>query len=244
MISAWIAPKTLRRSIAPVTALVDEAMLRFEDGGMRIQTVDPASIGAVSLDLLDSAFHSYEADGERISVDLDRLEEIVSATSDHGNYFIEKPDDEHRLALSTGGYEFELSLLSSETVRTAPDPRDLDTPATVSLDSTEFSNAIQVASMFSDHLKMGFNNQQNEFYMSAEGDQDDMFLTFGEDDVKSLEAAESYGNYSLAYLDNLRRAVPSNEVVKIGLGEEMPLNIQYEIADGNGRISYGLAPRI
>ena len=244
MIDAWISPGTLQKSIAPVTALVDEAVLRFEEGGMRIQTVDSANVGAISLDLLANAFHSYEANITKISLDLERLEEIVSKTSTQGNYLIKKEDDDNQITLSTKGYEFELALIQPDGVRTGPDPRELETPASIKLSVEQFSEAIRVASMFSEHLRMGIDSERDIFYMDAEGDVDDMHVTFDRQDVEFTDVAKAYGNYSLNYLEDIRKALPPDTTLTLGLGEELPLSIQYEIAGGDGRISYGLAPRI
>jgi len=243
MISAWVSPDILRNAIAPVTALVDEAQIRFEKGGMRIQTVDSARVGAVYLDLLNDAFHSYEADGQLISLDLSRVEEYISSPSGQGQYFIEQDSDSGRLQLSTGKYEFEVSLVDPDTVRTGPDPREIETPAAVTIDSNEFSEAIRTASMFSDNIKMGVDSSKDEFYMKAKGEIDRMNIRMHTDDVENLEIANAYGSYSLPYLSDIRKAIPPGISVELGLGEELPLRIQYEIANGNGRISYGLAPR-
>lgn len=244
MINAWISPDILNKSISSVTALVDEAEIRFEAGGMRIETVEAANVGAISLDLLQEAFYSYNCDGETICVDLARMEEILSKTTMQGNYLIEKDDDSHRMVLSNGGYEFKLSLLDPGSVRRGPDPINFDNPASVKMEADQFTEAIRVAAMFSDHIRMGFDTNNDIFFMNAKGDNDDMHLNFGKEDVEEMSVAKAYGNYSLNYLEDIRKAIPASAMVRLGIGEELPLTIQYSIANENGRINFGLAPRI
>lgn len=243
MFRAWIDPDILKKAISPVTALVDEAQLHLEEGGMRIQTVDSANVGAVSLDLLAEGFHSYETDGGKVTLDLDRFEEIISKGSKASNFMLELDEETRKFIVSVEGYEFELSLLLPESAREGPDPYDIETPATVTIQGSELTEAIRMASMFSDNVRIGVDQKRDVFYLNAKGDSDSMYLTLSEEDLEEIEVAKAYGNYSLNYLSDIRKAIPSNSVVTLGLGQGVPMKIQYEIADENGRITYGLAPR-
>ena len=244
MINAWVPPDILKKSLASVTALVDEAEMRFEPGGMRINTVDSANVGAVSLELLDTAFHSYEAEGETLILDLGRVEQIIKKTTADGNFIIKYDGDIESLELSTGGYEFRLALLTPDSVRTGPDPREIETSGLVEMDADEFEEAVRIGSMFSEQIRVGIDENKNIFYMKSQGDYDDMIVELGPGEVEKMDVAKAYGNYNLSYLRDICSAIPAGQTIKIGIGEELPLQIQYKIADGDGRITYGLAPRV
>lgn len=244
MFNASINPETLDRAIRSVTALVDEAQVTLAEGGLRINTVDPAKVGAVSLDLLAEAFNEYESDGMEIFLDLNRSQEILSQTGNPGAVEISIDDQDRTLHFFTGGYDFEFALLSQESARSGLDPHDLDGPAGIIIDGRKFTRAINIASMFSEQLRMGIDQQRDIFYMVAEGDIDGMHMTLGQDDLEELETAKAYGLYSLDYLKEISRAIPHDVDVRLELGQEMPLKLQYQIAEDHGRVTFGLAPRI
>ena len=50
--------------------------------------------------------------------------------------------------------------------------------------------------------------------------------------------------YSIEKLVELMKAKDFSETVKIGLGNDLPLRLTFELITGDGRIDYLLAPRI
>ena len=244
MFTAMIDPQTLDRAIRPITALVDEAKIELAEGGLRINTVDPAKIGAVSLDLLDEAFYEYDSDGTQVYLDLKRAQDILSQTGNHDAVEINLDTQERDLHFRTGGYDFKFALLSQNSARSGLDPHDLDSSAEIVLDGRKFTRAISIGSMFSEQIRMGIDQQRDRFYMVAKGDNDGMHMALGQDDLEDLKPGKAYGLYSLNYLQEISHAIPNDVGIRLELGEEMPLKLQYQIAEDNGRVTFGLAPRI
>jgi proliferating cell nuclear antigen len=244
MFTATIDPQTLDRAIRSVTALVDEAKIELAEGGVRINTVDPPKVGAISLDLLAEAFQEYESDGSHIYLDLKRAQDILSQTGNYGAVEINLDAQDRNLHFRTGGYDFEFSLLTEGSARGGLDPQDLNGPAKIVIDGQKFNRAISIGSMFSEHIRMGVDRERDIFYMIAKGDNDGMHMTLGEDDLEVLEPAKAYGPYSLDYLQEISRAIPNDVDIRLEIGQEVPIKIQYQIADDNGRVTFGLAPRI
>jgi proliferating cell nuclear antigen len=50
--------------------------------------------------------------------------------------------------------------------------------------------------------------------------------------------------FSLDYFSNMVRSVPSAGVVALAIGQDYPAKMNFEIAEGNGEVTYLLAPRI
>jgi proliferating cell nuclear antigen len=82
------------------------------------------------------------------------------------------------------------------------------------------------------------------FYMEARGDMDQVRLEMGRDQLIDLKAGEVCSLFSLDYLTDIVK--PTNKVneVTLSLGKDFPVLIDFEIANGAGKISYFLAPRI
>ena len=98
--------------------------------------------------------------------------------------------------------------------------------------------------MVSDHIALGVREEENVFYVEAEGDTDDVHLELEEEDLIDLQAGPARSLFSLDYLKDINRAIPSNGEVAVDLGEEFPTKMHFEIAEGEGEVTYMLAPRI
>jgi proliferating cell nuclear antigen len=82
------------------------------------------------------------------------------------------------------------------------------------------------------------------FYVDAEGDTDDVHLELGAEDLISLTPGPAHSLFSLDYLKDMNKAIPKDTEVTIELGEEFPVKMHFEIAEGQGHVTFMLAPRI
>ena len=98
--------------------------------------------------------------------------------------------------------------------------------------------------MVSDHIALGVDENDDLFYVDAEGDTDDVHLELGLEDLIDLDVGSAHSLFSLDYLKDMNKAIPRDGEVAIDLGEEFPVKIHYEIAEGLGTVTYMLAPRI
>ena len=98
--------------------------------------------------------------------------------------------------------------------------------------------------MVSDHIALGVNAETEVFYVDAEGDTDDVHVEMTADDLIGLESGPAHSLFSLDYLSDMNKAIPKDAEVTVELGEEFPVKMHFNIAEGNGRVTYMLAPRI
>src|SRR6056297_2866249 len=75
-------------------------------------------------------------------------------------------------------------------------------------------------------------------------DTDHVHLELGRDDLVDLTAGPAHSLFSLDYLKDMNKAIPNDVEVSIELGEEFPVKLHFETAEGLGEVSYMLAPRI
>lgn len=244
MIQATINSSDFQQALASLTALVNEAKIQFEGTGLRVTTVDPANVGAVEMVLLAEAFEEYEASETNVCVSLDRIESIVKKTGKGSAIRFGLDSENRKFQLHIGHYDFAISLLNQDSVREGYDAREVDPPARLVLESDRLREAINVSSMFSDHIIMGVDPGREVFYMNSKGDNDSMHMTLGSEDVEDAEFKRAHSIFSLDYLREMIAAGPPNTDINLQLGQEYPAKIYYEIAGGDGRITYGLAPRI
>lgn len=244
MFTAIVSSGTLLSALDSVSVLVDECKIRLEEEGLAIRAVDPANAGMVNLTLDTSAFESYETDGETIGINLTRLEDIAGMANADDLIHFELDEKTRKLHIQIDGLEYTLALIDPDSIRQEPDLPDLDLPATITIEGRDIDRAVKAADMVSDHIALGVEAEDEQFYVDAEGDTDDVHFELDRDKLISLSAGDAYSLFSLDYLKEMNKAIPNDAEVQIDLGDEFPVNINFAIAAGNGSVTFVLAPRI
>ncbi|AFH21865.1 PCNA-like protein [environmental Halophage eHP-11] len=235
----------LTDALGPVSALVDECKLRFDDDGLSITAVDPANVAMVDMTINRGAFDGFESDDRVLGVNLERLEDVLSM-ADSGDVVKVSLDQETRkLDIDIGGLSYTLALIDPDSIRQEPDIPDLDLPATVVVEGRQISRGVSAADLCSDHITLQAAADEETFYINAEGDTDDVSLALGDDDLLSANVSESCESmFSLDYLSDMERAMPSDGEISLRLGTEVPVKMRYSLADGSVEVVNMLAPRI
>jgi proliferating cell nuclear antigen len=244
MFNAIVSADTLRATLDSVSVLVDECKIHLTDDGIEIRAVDPANVGMVDLTLGVDAFESYETDGGTIGVNLSRLEEFASMADAGQLIHLELDEETRKLHVQIDGLEGTLALIDPDSIRQEPDLPDLDLAATIHLEGKDIGRAVKAADMVSDHIALGVDADAEMFYVDAEGDTDDVHFELGRDDLIDLEAGDAHSLFSLDYLKDMNKAIPKDAQIRMELGEEFPVKMHFDIAEGKGNVTYMLAPRI
>jgi proliferating cell nuclear antigen len=246
MFRAIVSSGTLQAALDSVSVLVDECKIRLDEDELTIRAVDPANVGMVDLSLSATAFESYETDGGVIGVDLDRLEEFVGMADSGQLIELELDEETRKLHVTIDGLEGTLALIDPDSIRKEPDEDslNLDLPAKVVLEGRDIARAVKAADMVSDHIALGVDAEEELFYVDAQGDTDDVHFELTGEDLIHIAAGEAHSLFSLDYLKQMNKAIPTDAEVSLDLGEEFPVRLEFEIAEGEGSVVYMLAPRI
>jgi len=244
MFKAIVSASTLRDALDSVSVLVDECKVRLNEDGLSIRAVDPANVGMVDLSLDSAAFESYEADGGVIGVNLARLEDIAGMGNTGDLVHLELDEETRKLHIRIDGLSYTLALIDPDSIRQEPDIPDLDLPAQIVVEGNQLDRGITAADMVSDHINLRVDEDAETFHIEAEGDTDDVDFEVGADALIDLEAGPADSLFSLDYLKDMNKAIPGDAEVTIELGEEFPVKLHYEFAEGLGNVTFMLAPRI
>ena len=244
MFKAIVSAETLKDALDSVSVLVDECKIRLNDEEFAIRAVDPANVGMVDLSLAAAAFESYEADGGVIGVNLGRLEDIAGMANSGDLIHLELDEETRKLHIQIDGLSYTLALIDPDSIRQEPDIPDLDLPAEIVLEGSQLNRGITAADMVSDHIALRVDPDEEAFYIEAEGDTDDVDLKLDSDALIDLTAGAADSLFSLDYLKDMNKAIPKSTEVTAELGEEFPVKLHYEFAEGLGQVTYMLAPRI
>jgi proliferating cell nuclear antigen len=244
MFKAIVSASTLQDALDSVSVLVDECKIRLNEADLSIRAVDPANVGMVDLTLDAAAFESYEADGGVIGVNLAKLEDFVGMASGDQLVELELDEETRKLKIRMDGLSSTLALIDPDSIRQEPDIPDLDLAADIVLEGAQLDRGIKAADMVSDHVRLRVDADVEAFHIEAEGDTDDVDFTLGTDDLIALTAGAADSLFSLDYLKDMNKAIPKDAEVTVELGEEFPVKIHYAVAEGQGNVTYMLAPRI
>ncbi|WP_224447007.1 hypothetical protein [Haloprofundus salilacus] len=245
MVSLELPVGKFSRALNSVNALVDTAPVLFSEDGFYIETVDEANVAAVTMCLQPDAFDYYNADGLEVHLDIEQLTQILQKFDADQQVTIEYKKEDGRFEVSIESFTFDLSLIHPESVRGGQKAGEIEPPAEIVIDSSEIRKAVRLADMFSDELIMGVDEKRGVFYINAIGDSDSMAVSFSEGDkeVTKVTPSKAHSIYSRSYLSQITKNIPATEHLSIKLGQEYPAKITFEIADMNGHVTYGLAPR-
>jgi proliferating cell nuclear antigen len=244
MFKAIVGASTLQDALDSVSVLVDECKIRLNEDDLSIRAVDPANVGMVDLTLDAAAFESYEAGGGVIGVNLAKLEDFVGMASGDQLVELELDEETRKLKIRMDGLSSTLALIDPDSIRQEPDIPDLDLAAEIVLEGAQLDRGIKAADMVSDHVRLRVDADAEAFHIEAEGDTDDVDFQLDDGDLIDLAAGAADSLFSLDYLKDMNKAIPKDAEVTIELGEEFPVKIHYAVAEGQGNVTYMLAPRI
>jgi len=247
MFRARIDAALLRECVEAVLAVVDEARLKIGESAWKVRAVDPANVALVDLELGKEAFSEFSsAEKEQkekgqefvVGVPFDKLREVLRWCKDEVGVSI----DEDKMTVVSDAYTFTLNLLSADAVRKEPKIPSLNFSTKVAMDAAEFNKVLKAAEKISDQIAIGVQNES--FFVEAEGDMETMRYSLHKDELMHLSGGDCRSLFSLEYLTAMSKVAAGASMLTLHLGSDYPLKMEFEIADGNGKVIYLLAPRI
>ncbi|MEM2878393.1 MAG: proliferating cell nuclear antigen (pcna) [Candidatus Hadarchaeales archaeon] len=225
--------------------LVDEAAFKLTESGLKTRAMDPSRISLIDLDIPASAFSEYHVrEPVVLGVKLSEMEKVVSRG---------KPDDEMVLELDQNASRMIVTFIGSSTRKLTmplvdigeselPDPK-LQFQAAVEVLAGVIQDGIKDAEMVAD--KVRFEVKEDALIMTAEGDKGKTEFTLrkGDKGLLKISAKEQVrSSFNLKYLSDVLGEAGSGDTVIINLGEKMPIQLDFPVADGKGKLRFILAP--
>lgn len=242
MFKAKVKAEVLKTVLDAVQTLVDEAKIQCTPEGLSLKAVDPAHVAMVELSLGKRAFAEYAADDQEMGIDLDKLKDILKLAGSGDIIGMEYKEETHRLVFTIGHLTRRMALVDT-TNMADPKVPNLNLPSKVTLAAGELQQGIKASEAVSDHIALVADN--GVFELVADGDTDQVNLKLEGDALIKLETTEkSRSLFSLDYFANMAKVVKGADAVTLNLGTDYPVKMEFDIAGGDGHITYLLAPRI
>jgi proliferating cell nuclear antigen len=195
----------------------------------------------IDLKLGKKAFEEYESSEMELGIDLEKMKDVMKLASPQDVVDLDYSEREKRLIVKIDNLTRRMGLIDTSAM-TDPKMPSLDLPAKIVMKTSELARGIKASEAISDHLTLLANAEG--FELSAEGDTDTVKLKLPKDSLPSLECQEEVKSlFSLDYFSDMVKAA-KGEGVAICLGNDFPVKMEFDIAEGEGHVLYLLAPRI
>jgi proliferating cell nuclear antigen len=246
-LSATVEADELDDFVNNISVLVDECKIRTSPDGLRVRAVDPANVGMVDAELDAEAFEGFDTTTGVLGVDLGRFEEVVSLADSGDLVTMEYDTETRKLHIATNGVEYTLALIDPDSIRQEPEIPDLDLPCSLEVETSDINRGIKAADMVSDHIafKTERAHSGDQFIIEAEGDTDDIELELGNEDLVSSSIGGDVASlFSLEYMKDIKKALPTTGSVGMEMGDEFPIKIRFSNEEETQDVEFMLAPRI
>ncbi|WP_457611736.1 DNA polymerase sliding clamp [Methanocaldococcus sp.] len=236
--------KEFKKVIDTISTLLDEVCFVVDEEGVRAIAMDPSHVALVSLNIPRLAFEDYQADSHELGIDLEAFKKIMNRAKAKDKLILELDEERNRLNVifeNHGKRKFSLSLLDLSS--SAAKMPEIEYNNTITLKGDAFKEALKDADLISDYVIL--KASPTEFIVEAKGDLNDFTAEFTEEDdaLINIEGEESVRSaFNLEYLLDMVKGISKGDIVKLYLGNDMPLKMEYSLA--GAELTFFLAPRI
>jgi len=247
---AKIHREVLRVALAAIIAIADSGKLNISPESVFLRMTDPANVALIGLDLKREAFEVYDfvppedpPHVVQIGLDFQKLASVL-AISRAEFVKLALPQQSNRLALQMDGLSYSLDLFDPSIMRKEPQVPELELPAKASLFFEDWYKAIRAAEKVGDVVLIKVDD--SGLVLEVEGESDKLTASFPASLVMDFTPAEVAARFALGYLSVLSKAARAAYASQLwlALGRDMPIEIQFHIAEGKGDVVYWLAPRV
>jgi proliferating cell nuclear antigen len=234
--------EVLKQIVDVISTLVDEAKFNVDADGISLKAVDPAHVAMVEMSLGKQAFEEFAGEDTELGIDLEKLREILKLAHSGDIVKMEHNEDKNQLIVKIGDVTRRMSLVDTAGM-SDPKVPNIDLPTTIKLKAEELNYGIRASESVSDHIALVADDDY--FEMSSEGDSDSVDFRLPKEKLITLESKGKVRSlFPLDYFSNMAKAISGGSEVKINLGNNYPVKLEFEIAGGNGHVKYLLAPRV
>ena len=242
-----VAQSVLQQYVDTLTPIVDEAKLHISAEGVTARVVDPANVASIlPADLHAEACEYVDAPGQAtVGVNLGRLDDLIGAANSGDLIRLRLDMATRKLLIDYREIHHEMALIDPDSIRGEPDDPGLELPNSVVVEGGDLAEAVDVVELSSDHLRITAPEDGDSVELLGEGDIDVSRYVFDADTLITnglREATESL--FSLEYVSELVKPIPSDAEVAITFGEEFPMELEWSACEGGIEVKQLLAPRI
>ncbi|MEM3074677.1 MAG: hypothetical protein QW727_01920 [Candidatus Pacearchaeota archaeon] len=230
-------PRAFSETISIISELVTEVKLRFNDDGVRIVAIDPASVAMVEFRLPKKSFSEYESGNEVLGINLDNLKSVLRRAKNFSTLIMENTENTLNIEIvDRVKRSFSLALIEIESKD--KEPPSLEFLSQIQISPSDFSDAIEDCLIVADSCS--FISSPEKFVIEASG-LNSARTEFSNDEVKII-SGKSKAKYSLEYLQKFAKAGKIADRVFVNFSSDSPCKIEFK--SDSLELDFILAPRV
>lgn len=248
MTSAKMAEsKVLKTCVEMMVNLIEEAAFKFTPEGIKMKAMDPSHIALVDFELPASAFTEYNFKQPIVlGINLLEMEKVISRGKADDELILELDEKQNRLGLTFKGVSTRRLSLPLIDIRETelPEPK-IQFTATAEVLAGVIQDGLKDAEIVSDNVR--FELDETGLVISAESDKGtaELKLKKGDKGLLKLSVKQpARAMFNIKYLIDMTKGAGSEDPITISLGTDLPIQLDFPVADGKGRLRFLLAPRI
>ena len=231
--------KIVKDCLETICIIIDELVFEADSESIRLRALDKSHITFLDLEWKEHLFDMYQCkepcsftvDASELLKIIKRIKggDVLSAGLDEGNLILTYSGD------STRTFKLRLIDVEYET----PVPPKVEYPVTLDIPTDVFTDAISDAELYGEKISLSCDNDY--FITSADGE-------FGVNHNRYLHG-ESIGDYvkstyAIPKIKEMLKGKSLSHEVKLGLGDDLPLTLEYHSPTNDYKLGFLLAPRI
>ena len=230
---AFIEAAVLEDFLAPLDAVADEIRLQLTEDGFFANVVDPANVGIAAVELDKDAFETYHLGGEgMVGLNIGRLLDILDFADSGDLVSLALNAETKELDIEFATTSMTMATIDPDQVRREGDIAKLDLAVDVTLTGAQFSRAVDLVDMVSDHLIVVGDPGESRWVVRGEGDIDTVEESFSKDDLIRGQVPDDHETYlSVEYMVEMVGPIPKAAEVRLRHGTEFPVTWEYHIGD-------------
>lgn len=239
--------KVWKTCVSAISSLIDEAAFKLTPAGIKMKAMDPSHVALVDFELPAAAFVEYNVERPAVlGVDLVEMNKIMARAKAEDEFSLEYDEEKNRLTLIFRGAStrrFSMPLIDIDESE-LPEPK-LQFTATADVMAGVIQDGLRDAEIVGDNVKFELSEDGLSMHTESDKGATELRLRKGDPALLKLDVKQAArAMFNIKYLTDMTKAASSTDVMTINLGSNLPIQLDFPIADGKGRLRFLLAPRI
>jgi proliferating cell nuclear antigen len=242
MLNVTARQELMRTIVDTLGVVVEEARLDFGEDGLSVRVVDPSHVAMIKMEVDSAAFETWELDETKLGLEMRKLTGILGQGGAGDLVELTYDDESGQATIKIGRIDLNLRPLDNTTLN-PPNVPSLPLPCGVTITGSELAKALRATKLVGDLVNLSLTD--STFAVNVKGPTDSVNVEFSKDELVAIDCDEdARSQYSLTYLTPMAKVFEKIEHVNLRFGENFPLKLSFDFADGAGNVEYFLAPRV
>ena len=228
-----------KNAFESIEKIVDEVTLTADSDALHLRCLSRDHITFITLDLEKTVFDEYLCDKpEKMAIDCTEFMKVLKTGKKDDT--LELTTDENNLIIIFKGdatRQFKIRFIDMEYDN--PQPPQIPVPCHISIDSNLIKDYINDMDLYDE--KLTFTVDEDYLNITANGQ-------MGEGEIKYIHGENIQevvkSTFSIPKLKEILRSSKFSKECILGLGDDMPIIVTFNLITGDGKLEYLLAPRL